>query len=69
MLYIASDTGLRIEEVDGLSYGDTTETTLSVNRGYDYNHTHDLQIQKTRQVFVIYQLLLPFFIRSNSIRY
>ena len=40
MLYIAINTGLRIGEIYGLSYDDITETTLSVNRGYDYNHTH-----------------------------
>lgn len=40
MLYIAVNTGLRIGEVYGLAYEDITETTLSVNRGYDYNHTH-----------------------------
>lgn len=46
MLYIAINTGLRIGEVYGLSCDDITETTLSVNRGYDYNHTHDFTEEK-----------------------
>lgn len=40
MLYIALMTGLRIGEVYGLAWEDITPTTISVNRGFDYQHLH-----------------------------